>query len=64
MRYEMMRPGQIGEAVRRGLPLLMPVGVLEYHGHQNPVGVDALIAQGIAHRVEQKMECVVAPTIF
>lgn len=64
MRYEMMRPRQIQNAIRRGLPLLMPVGVLEYHGHQNPVGTDALIAQGLAHRIEAQVECVVAPTIF
>jgi len=64
MRYEMMRPGQIREAIARGLPLLVPVGVLEYHGPQNPVGTDALIAQGIVHRVEREVECVVAPTIF
>ena len=64
MRYEMMRPGQIQDAIRRRLPLLMPVGVLEYHGHQNPVGTDALIAQGIVHRIEARTECVVAPTVF
>lgn len=64
MRYERMRPGQIQEAIRRGLPLLVPVGVLEYHGPQNPVGTDALIAEGIARRVGAKVDCVVAPTIF
>ena len=64
MRYEMMRPGQIREAIERGLPLLVPVGVIEYHGPQNPVGTDALIAQGILHRVEQEVDCVVAPTLF
>jgi creatinine amidohydrolase len=64
MRYEMLRPGQIRDAIDRGLPLLMPVGVLEYHGHQNPVGTDALIAQGIVHRIEERVECVVAPTVF
>ena len=64
MRYELMRPGQIESAVARRLPLLIPVGVIEYHGHQNPVGVDALIVQGLAHELERRVECVVAPTIF
>lgn len=64
MRYEMLRPGQIKDAIARGLALLIPVGVIEYHGPQNPVGTDALIAQGIVHRVEELVECVVAPTIF
>ncbi len=64
MRYEMMRPGQIQEAIRKRLPLLVPVGVIEYHGHQNPVGTDALICQGLAHEIERRIECVIAPTIF
>ncbi|MDD3927743.1 MAG: creatininase family protein [bacterium] len=64
MRYELMRPAQIQDAIQKGLSLLMPVGVIEYHGPQNPVGTDALISQGIVHRVEEKVDCVVAPTIF
>jgi len=64
MRYELMRPRQIQKAIEQGLPLLIPVGVLEYHGPQNPVGTDALIAQGIVHLVEKQVECVVAPTLF
>ena len=64
MRYELMRPHQIKQAVADGLALLMPVGVLEYHGEQNPVGVDSLISQGLAHAVEERVPCVVAPTIF
>ena len=64
LRYEMMRPGEIQDAVKKGLPLLIPVGVLEYHGPQNPVGTDALISQGIAHCVAKEVECVVAPTLF
>ena len=64
MRYELMRPSQIREAIEKGLPLLFPVGVLEYHGPQNPVGTDTLIAQGIAFLVEKEFQCVVAPTLF
>jgi creatinine amidohydrolase len=64
MRYELMRPGQIQDAIRRNVPLLIPTGVIEYHGHHNPIGVDALITQGIAHLVEKEVECVVAPTFF
>lgn len=59
-----MRPGQIRAAITNGLPLLMPVGVLEYHGQQNPVGLDALIAEGVAKLVAQEVPCVLAPTQF
>ena len=64
LRYERMRPGQIRAAITNGLPLLMPVGVLEYHGQQNPVGVDALLAEGIAKLVAKEVPCVLAPTQF
>jgi creatinine amidohydrolase/Fe(II)-dependent formamide hydrolase-like protein len=64
MRYELMRPGQIRGAIERRWPLLIPVGVIEYHGLHNPVGVDALIVQGLAHELDRRVECVVAPTIF
>jgi creatinine amidohydrolase/Fe(II)-dependent formamide hydrolase-like protein len=63
-RYELMRPGQIQDAIKRGLPLLIPVGVLEYHGPQSPVGTDALISQGIVNMVAKEVECVAAPTMF
>lgn len=33
--------------------MLIPVGVLEYHGPQNPLGTDALICQGIIHPVAE-----------
>jgi creatinine amidohydrolase len=62
--YEEMRPGEIRAAIAAGQALLIPVGVLEFHGEQNPVGVDALICQGIARRVEEQTPCVVAPTFF
>jgi len=64
MEYARMRPGQISAAVSNGLALLMPVGVLEYHGQQNPVGLDALIAEGVAKRVAKEVPCVLAPTQF
>jgi creatinine amidohydrolase len=62
--YEMMRPGEIQAAVDQGQPLLIPIGVLEYHGPQNPIGLDALICQGIADRVQKEIPCVVTPTFF
>ncbi len=64
MRYELMRPGQIQAAIAAGTPLLMPVGVIEYHGLHNPVGLDALLVQELAREIERRVDCVLAPTIF
>ena len=42
MRYELMRPHQIRDAVARNLPVILPLGVMEYHGEHLPVGMDSL----------------------
>ena len=42
MRYEMMLPHQIRSAIERNLPVVLPLGVLEYHGEHLAVGMDTL----------------------
>ena len=42
MRYELMRPSQIREAIKRRTPVVLPLGVLEYHSEHLPVGMDTL----------------------
>lgn len=42
MRYERMRPDQLRDAIARGLPFVLPIGVQEYHGEHLPLGMDLL----------------------
>ena len=42
MRYELMRPSQIREAIKKRTPVVLPLGVLEYHSEHLPVGMDTL----------------------
>ncbi|EKD59769.1 MAG: hypothetical protein ACD_54C01151G0002, partial [uncultured bacterium] len=42
MQFERMRPDQIADAIARNLPVLLPIGVMEYHGAHLPAGVDLL----------------------
>ncbi len=42
MRYELMRPSQIREAIKRRTPVVLPIGVLEYHSEHLPLGMDTL----------------------
>ena len=42
MRYERMRPDQLRDAIARGLPFVLPMGVQEYHGEHLPLGMDLL----------------------
>ena len=42
MQYDRMRPHQIAEAIAAGTPVVLPIGVMEYHGGHLPAGVDLL----------------------
>ena len=57
-----MRPEQIHDCVQRNVPVLMAAGVVEFHGPHLPVGTDYLIATAICEAVEQRCECILAPS--
>ena len=40
MRFELMRPHQIRDAIARVVPAVLPLGVMEYHGEHMGVGMD------------------------
>lgn len=61
MRYELMRPHQIREAVARNLPVVLPLGVMEYHGEHLPVGMDLLAVTRALDRLEAEAELVILP---
>lgn len=63
MYYLEMRPEQIRDAVRRGVPVILAAGAVEYHGPHLPVGSDYLIAETVVRRVERRCECVVMPPL-
>ena len=42
MQYDRMRPHQIAQAIATGTPVVLPIGVMEYHGGHLPAGVDLL----------------------
>jgi creatinine amidohydrolase len=52
MRLERMRPAAIRDAIAAGLPLVLPLGVLEYHGEHLPCGMDLLAVTGVLDRLE------------
>ena len=63
MHLKHMRPAQIRDAVERDLPVILPIGCVECHGYHLPVGCDTIIVEEVARRLEQRIECVVAPTV-
>jgi len=48
VRYHMLRPAQV-RARREQCPVVyIPIGTIEWHGPQNPLGADSLQAEGLA----------------
>ena len=42
MRFDRMRPAELRAARDAGVPFVLPIGVMEYHGEHLPAGVDLL----------------------
>lgn len=61
MRFELMRPHQIRDAIDRNLPVVLPLGVMEYHGQHLPVGMDLLAVTRALDRLEAEAELVILP---
>jgi creatinine amidohydrolase len=62
MRYEMMLPHQVRDAIDRNLPVVLPLGVLEYHGEHMALGMDTLAVVKVLERLERERELVILPT--
>ena len=64
MRYELMLPHQIRAAIDANWPIVLPLGVLEYHGEHLPVGLDTLVVIKALEALEPEMDLVVLPPFF
>lgn len=61
MQYEMMFPEQIRTAINENLPVVLPVGVLEYHAEHCVVGVDSLLVVKALEILEKEIDMVLLP---
>jgi len=64
MRYEMMLPHQIRAAVAANWPVVLPLGVLEYHGEHMAVGMDTLAVIGALEIVEKERDLIILPPFY
>jgi creatinine amidohydrolase/Fe(II)-dependent formamide hydrolase-like protein len=64
MRYEMMLPHQIRKAIETNAPVVLPLGVLEYHGEHLAVGMDTLAVVKIVELLEDELNLVVLPPFY
>lgn len=64
MRFEMMLPHQIRAAIAARTPVVLPLGVLEYHGEHMAVGMDTLAVTSALALIEQEAEIVILPPFY
>jgi len=64
MRYELMLPREIRAAVDGRWPIVLPLGVLEYHGEHMAVGMDTLAVIQILEILEKEANLVVLPPFY
>ena len=65
MQYLKMLPYQVREAIDANVPVVIPLGVVEYHAEHLPLGVDCFTCIDIIERVERRHpEIVVLPPFY
>lgn len=64
MRYEMMLPHQIHRAIDENWPVVLPIGVLEYHAAHLALGVDTLVVIRSVELLEQELNLVILPPFY
>ncbi|NQU42906.1 creatininase family protein [bacterium] len=64
MRYALMLPYQIRLAIDENRPVVLPLGVLEYHSEHLGVGMDTLVVERCLDIIEAENDVVVLPTFY
>lgn len=59
-----MLPHQIRAAIEQRWPVVLPLGVLEYHGEHMAVGMDTLAVTGVLEILERDMDLVILPPFY
>src|ERR671924_1657420 len=64
MRYELMLPHQIRTAIEENWPVVLPLGVLEYHGEHMAVGMDTLVVVKLLEILERETDLIILPPFY
>lgn len=64
MRYELMFPEQIRKAIDENWPVVLPVGVLEYHAEHLVVGTDGILVVRVLKELEKEINLVILPPFY
>ena len=63
-RFEALFPEQIQARLEACPALVLPFGTIEWHSYHLPLGLDGLVAQGLAERVADTLDAVLAPVSY
>jgi len=63
-RYELLQPDQVVRRRRAMSLAYLPLGTIEWHGQQNPLGVDGLVAHEVCRRAAVRGGGVVFPGLW
>ncbi len=61
MRFDMMLPHQVRSAIAANWPVVLPLGVLEYHGEHLALGLDTLVVVKALESLEPEIDMVILP---
>ena len=64
VRMQYLRPGELLHILDTFPVAYQPVGTIEWHGRQNPLGCDAIKAESLCIEAAKKTGGVVMPTVF
>jgi creatinine amidohydrolase len=64
VRYAMLRPAQVVERRKQRPVAYVPIGTVEWHGPQNPLGADTLQAEGLAVLCARRGGGLVLPPLY
>ena len=64
MRFELMLPHQIRTAIAENWPVILPLGVLEYHGEHLGVGMDTLAVVKCLDILEAEINMIILPPFY
>src|SRR2546430_8354419 len=64
VQFEEMFPWELAQAIAEAPICYLPLGVLEWHGEHNVIGLDAIKAHAICIRAAQQSGGVVVPPLY
>ncbi len=64
MHLEYLMSGDLPRIKTEKIPLVIPVGTMEYHGPHVGLGCDTLVCMGLLDKLAQRKEIVIAPPVW